>query len=148
MILDEAHQLTDEASNALLKTLEEPPEHVVFILATTRAEDLVDTINRARSFFIFARSRSRKSPAKSNASPRPKISRSIPAPSPCWRAPPKAALRDGLSLLEQAIAYCGDAITDTQVRELLGVVAESVLDDLVGAIAAQSAERALASFTA
>ena len=44
VILDEAHQLTDEASNALLKTLEEPPERVVFILATTQAEDLADTI--------------------------------------------------------------------------------------------------------
>ena len=55
----------------------------------------------------------------------------------------EGSLRDGLSLLEQAIAYSGDAITDTQVRELLGVVAESVLDELVGAIAAQSAERAL-----
>ena len=55
----------------------------------------------------------------------------------------EGSLRDGLSLLEQAIAYCGDEITDAQVRELLGVVAESVLDDLVEAIAAQSAERAL-----
>ena len=55
----------------------------------------------------------------------------------------EGSLRDGLSLLEQAIAYAGDTITDAQVRELLGVVAESVLDDLVEAIAAQSAERAL-----
>jgi len=55
----------------------------------------------------------------------------------------EGSLRDGLSLLEQAIAYSGDAITDAQVRELLGVVAESVLDDLVEAIATQSAERAL-----
>ena len=52
-------------------------------------------------------------------------------------------MRDGLSLLEQAISYCGDAITDVQVRELLGVVAESILDDLVEAIAQESAERAL-----
>ena len=52
-------------------------------------------------------------------------------------------MRDGLSLLEQAIAYAGETITDAQVRELLGVVAESVLDSLVEAIAAQSAERAL-----
>src|SRR6202046_2684209 len=55
----------------------------------------------------------------------------------------EGSLRDGLSLLEQAIAYSGDEITDTQVRELLGVVAESVLDELVEAIATQSAERAL-----
>jgi DNA polymerase-3 subunit gamma/tau len=55
----------------------------------------------------------------------------------------EGSLRDGLSLLEQAMAYAGDAISDAQVRELLGVVAESVLDDLVAAIAAQSSERAL-----
>ncbi|MGH9496287.1 MAG: hypothetical protein ACRD3B_14910, partial [Candidatus Sulfotelmatobacter sp.] len=55
----------------------------------------------------------------------------------------EGSLRDGLSLLEQAIAYSGDAITDAQVRELLGVVAESVLDELVVAIETQSAERAL-----
>ncbi|HKN60293.1 MAG TPA: hypothetical protein VJW93_03900, partial [Candidatus Acidoferrales bacterium] len=55
----------------------------------------------------------------------------------------EGSLRDGLSLLEQAIAYSGDDITDAQVRELLGVVAESVLDELVEAIEAQSAERAL-----
>ena len=55
VILDEAHQLTDEASNALLKTLEEPPERVVFILATTRAEDLVGDHQVARSTFSISR---------------------------------------------------------------------------------------------
>src|SRR5574340_1530082 len=53
VILDEAHQLTDEASNALLKTLEEPPDRVVFILATTQPEDLVDTIKSRAQLFQF-----------------------------------------------------------------------------------------------
>src|SRR6202046_1914768 len=53
VILDEAHQLTDEASNALLKTLEEPPDKVIFILATTQAEDLVDTIKSRAQLFQF-----------------------------------------------------------------------------------------------
>ena len=53
VILDEAHQLTDEASNALLKTLEEPPDKVVFILATTQPEDLVDTIKSRAQLFQF-----------------------------------------------------------------------------------------------
>src|ERR1700691_2048915 len=53
VILDEAHQLTDEASNALLKTLEEPPEGVIFILATTQAEDLADTIKSRAQLFQF-----------------------------------------------------------------------------------------------
>ncbi len=55
----------------------------------------------------------------------------------------EGSLRDSLSLLEQAIAYCGDKITDTQVRELLGVVAESVLDELMNAIGNQSTEQGL-----
>src|SRR5271170_6981713 len=53
VILDEAHQLTAEASNALLKTLEEPPEGVVFILATTRAEELSETIKSRAQLFQF-----------------------------------------------------------------------------------------------
>src|SRR6185437_10025245 len=53
VILDEAHQLTDDASNALLKTLEEPPERVVFILATTAPEDLPETIKSRAQLFQF-----------------------------------------------------------------------------------------------
>ncbi len=53
VILDEAHMLTDEASNALLKTLEEPPDRVIFIMATTRAEELVETIRSRSQHFHF-----------------------------------------------------------------------------------------------
>jgi DNA polymerase III subunit gamma/tau len=143
VILDEAHQLTDEASNALLKTLEEPPERVVFILATTRSEDLVETIKSRAQLFQF-----RALTFKEIAGEIERIAKSenlkidTGAVAVLARAA-EGSLRDGLSLLEQAIAYSGDDITDTQVRELLGVVAESVLDDLVEAIATQSAERAL-----
>ena len=143
VILDEAHQLTDEASNALLKTLEEPPEHVVFILATTRAEDLVETIKSRAQLFQF-----RALTFQEIASEIERITKAegltidSGAVSVLARAA-EGSLRDGLSLLEQAIAYSGDSISDTQVRELLGVVAESVLDELVAAIAEQSAERAL-----
>jgi len=143
VILDEAHQLTDEASNALLKTLEEPPERVVFILATTRSEDLVETIKSRAQLFNF-----RSLTFKEIAGEIERIAESenLKIDSGAVAVLARAAegsLRDGLSLLEQAIAYSGDEITDTQVRELLGVVAESVLDELVEAIAGQSAERAL-----
>jgi DNA polymerase III subunit gamma/tau len=143
VILDEAHQLTDEASNALLKTLEEPPERVVFILATTRSEDLVETIKSRAQLFNF-----RSLTFKEIAGEIERIAKSenLKIDSGAVAVLARAAegsLRDGLSLLEQAIAYSGDEITDTQVRELLGVVAESVLDELVEAIATQSAERAL-----
>jgi DNA polymerase-3 subunit gamma/tau len=69
VILDEAHQLTDEASNALLKTLEEPPERVVFILATTQAEDLADTI-KSRAHVQRDRGRNRAHHARRKTSDR------------------------------------------------------------------------------
>src|SRR5450631_3887452 len=53
VILDEAHMLTTEASNALLKTLEEPPDKVIFVMATTQPEDLVDTIRSRSQHFHF-----------------------------------------------------------------------------------------------
>jgi DNA polymerase III subunit gamma/tau len=143
VILDEAHQLTDEASNALLKTLEEPPERVVFILATTRAEDLVETIKSRAQLFQF---RSLTFLEISAQIERIVKAENLKIDSGAVAVLARAAegsLRDGLSLLEQAMAYAGDEISDAQVRELLGVVSESVLDDLVEAIASQSAELAL-----
>jgi DNA polymerase III subunit gamma/tau len=143
VILDEAHQLTDEASNALLKTLEEPPERVVFILATTQSEDLADTIKSRAQLFQF-RALTFKEIAEEieRIAREEKLQIETGAVAVLARAA-EGSLRDGLSLLEQAISYSEDTVTDAQVRELLGVVAENVLDDLVQAISTQSAERAL-----
>jgi DNA polymerase III subunit gamma/tau len=143
VILDEAHQLTDEASNALLKTLEEPPDRVIFILATTQPEDLAETIkSRAQLFQFRSLSFSEIADVIRRVAKEEKLQIDDGAVAVLARAA-EGSLRDGLSLLEQAIAYCGNNITDAQVRELLGVVAESVLDELVQAIEAQSAERIL-----
>jgi len=143
VILDEAHQLTDEASNALLKTLEEPPERVIFILATTRAEDLVETIKSRAQLFQFRSLTFKEIAGEIERITKAENLKIEPGAVAVLARAAEGSLRDGLSLLEQAIAYSGDEITDAQVRELLGVVAESVLDDLVEAIATQSAERAL-----
>lgn len=143
VILDEAHQLTDEASNALLKTLEEPPDSVVFVLATTQPEALADTIkSRAQLFQFRSLTFQEIASAIERIVKAENLSIEVGAVAVIARAA-EGSLRDGLSLVEQAIAYSGDTITDAQVRELLGVVAESVLDELVGAIEMQSAERAL-----
>ena len=143
VILDEAHQLTDEASNALLKTLEEPPERVVFILATTRAEDLAETIKSRAQLFQF------------RALTFQEIAGEIERDRQSGKSDDRAGRGGGagarggrqlarrLSLLEQAIAYGGDAITDTAGARTAGRGGESVLDDLVEAIRSQSAERAL-----
>ncbi|MGC2332242.1 MAG: DNA polymerase III subunit gamma/tau, partial [Candidatus Acidiferrales bacterium] len=143
VILDEAHQLTDEASNALLKTLEEPPERVVFILATTRAEDLVETIKSRAQLFQFRSLTFQEIAGEIERIAKAENRRIDSGAVAVLVRAAEGSMRDGLSLLEQVIAYAGETITDAQVRELLGVVAESVLDGLVEAIASQSAERAL-----
>jgi DNA polymerase-3 subunit gamma/tau len=143
VILDEAHQLTDEASNALLKTLEEPPERVVFILATTRAEDLVETIKSRAQLFQFRALSFKEISEEIERIAREENLTIEPGAVAVLARAAEGSLRDGLSLLEQAISYSDDAITDAKVRELLGVVAESVLDNLVDAISHQSAELAL-----
>jgi DNA polymerase-3 subunit gamma/tau len=143
VILDEAHMLTGEASNALLKTLEEPPPGVVFVLATTQPQDLEDTIrSRAQHFHFRALSFQEISDRIAEIARAEKLEIEPGALAVIARAA-EGSVRDGLSVLEQAIAYCGTRLTDAQVRELLGVVAEEALDELLNAIASQSAEKAL-----
>jgi DNA polymerase-3 subunit gamma/tau len=144
VILDEAHMLTDEASNALLKTLEEPPEKVVFIMATTQPEDLVDTIrSRSQHFHFRALSFGEIAEALQGIASKEGL-RIEPGAIAVMARTADGSLRDALSLIEQARAYCGDAITEAQVRELLGVVPAEVLDELVAAIETRSTERGLA----
>jgi DNA polymerase-3 subunit gamma/tau len=144
VILDEAHMLTDEASNALLKTLEEPPDKVIFVMATTEPENLADTIrSRSQHFHFRALSFAEISDALVEICVKESLTAEPGAIGVMARAA-EGSLRDGLSLLEQARAYCGSNITDAQVRELLGVVPGEILDELTGAIEERSAERVLA----
>jgi DNA polymerase III subunit gamma/tau len=143
VILDEAHQLTDEASNALLKTLEEPPDRVIFVMATTQPEDLVDTIkSRSQHFHFRALSFQEISDTLQKVAKNEKLEIEPGALAVLARAA-EGSVRDGLSLLEQAMAFCGKQIGDAAVRQLMGVVAEETLDELMGAIETHSAERAL-----
>src|SRR6202166_1716255 len=144
VILDEAHMLTPEASNALLKTLEEPPDKVIFVLATTQPEDLEETIrSRSQHFHFRALSFAEIVDALEQICVKENLTAEPGALVVMARAA-EGSLRDALSLLEQARAYCGTTITDTQVGELLGVVPEEILEELTGAIEARSAERVLA----
>src|ERR1700693_5908710 len=134
VILDEAHQLTDEASNALLKTLEEPPEKVVFVMATTQPEDLEETIrSRSQHFHFRALSFAEINEALGGIAKREGLQADEGALAVMARSA-DGSLRDALSLLEQARSYSGTAITEAQVRTFLGVVSAEVLDELVGAI--------------
>lgn len=143
VILDEAHMLTGEASNALLKTLEEPPERVIFVMATTQPEDLEDTIrSRAQHFHFRALTFNEITSRLQYIAEKENLKIDDGALSVMARMA-EGSMRDALSLLEQARAYCGDDIHDEPVRNLLGVVPEDALHELVEAIAGQSAERAL-----
>src|ERR1700691_3939362 len=111
VILDEAHMLTKEASNALLKTLEEPPEKVVFVMATTQPEDLADTIrSRSQHFHFRALSFAEISSALEEICVKESLIAEPGAIAVMARAA-EGSLRDGLSLPEQARAYCGSNIT-------------------------------------
>jgi DNA polymerase-3 subunit gamma/tau len=143
IILDEAHMLTDEASNALLKTLEEPPDRVIFVMATTQPEDLAETIrSRSQHFHFRALSFMEISDALAAIAKKESLDAEPAALAVMARAA-EGSLRDALSLLEQARAFCGTKITDTAVRELLGVVPEEALGEMVAAIEQHSAEKAL-----
>ncbi len=143
VILDEAHMLTEEASNALLKTLEEPPDKVIFVMATTEPESLAETIrSRSQHFHFRALSFQETVAALQHIAEKETLQVEAAALAVMARAA-EGSLRDALSLLEQARAYCGSTIADQQVRELLGVVPEEVLDALIQAVHVRSAERVL-----
>lgn len=143
VILDEAHMLTGEASNALLKTLEEPPDRVVFVMATTQPEDLADTIRSRSQHFHFRALTFAEITGRLEEIAKKENLKIEPGALAVIARMAEGSLRDALSLLEQARAYCGEVIPDKEVRELLGVVPEDSLNELVEAIAEGSAERAL-----
>src|SRR5262249_9473760 len=143
VILDEAHMLTGEASNALLKTLEEPPDRVIFVMATTEPENLVDTIRSRSQHFHFRALTFAEITSRLQFIAKEEQLQIEPGALAVLARMAEGSLRDALSLLEQARAYCGDKIADKDVRELLGVVPEDALHELIGSIAAGSADRAL-----
>jgi len=143
VILDEAHMLTGEASNALLKTLEEPPDRVIFVMATTEPENLVDTIRSRSQHFHFRALTFAEIAGRLEEIAKKEDLKIEPGAMAVIARMAEGSLRDALSLLEQARAYCGDTIADKDVRELLGVVPDDALEELVGAISSGSADRAL-----
>jgi len=143
-IIDESHMLTTEAFNALLKTLEEPPPRILFVLATTEPHKIPPTIHsRCQSFHFRSISFPQILAVLERVAQEEKIQLEPEALAVMTRAA-EGSLRDALSILDQAMAYCGKQITASQVRELLGVVSQEALDRLLAAVAEQSAEKVLA----
>ncbi|MGD0794764.1 MAG: DNA polymerase III subunit gamma/tau [Dehalococcoidales bacterium] len=130
-IIDEVHMLTKEASNALLKTLEEPPPHVVFILATTEAHKLLPTILSRCQRFDFHRHTLAN---MVNALSRVCQSEGIKIDSEALKLIARAAtgsLRDALNLLQQLNTYYGNDIKLPQVQAMLGISGDQRARELV-----------------
>src|ERR1700684_209421 len=139
-ILDEAHQITDAAFNALLKTLEEPPGHVVFMLATTQPEDIPQTIRSRCQHFSFRAVRFEDIMGQL----RDIVTKEkIPADDDALALLAEAgdgSLRDALSILDQAIASTSEHLTLDAVRSLIGSAPAAALETVMQAVAEASSE--------
>lgn len=142
-ILDEAHQITDAAFNALLKTLEEPPSHVIFMLATTQPEDIPQTIRSRCQHFSFHAVRFEEILGQlRDLAAREQIEADEDALALLSEAG-DGSMRDALSILDQAIASSIGRLTAESVRELVGAAPSGVMEDIMLAISNNSSEDAL-----
>jgi DNA polymerase III subunit gamma/tau len=142
-ILDEAHQITDAAFNALLKTLEEPPGHVVFMLATTQPEDIPQTIrSRCQHFSFRAVGFEEILNQLKDLAGRENIEADEDALALLAEAG-DGSMRDALSILDQAIASSSGRLTAEQVRDLAGAAPSGVLEEVMQAVAQGSSETVL-----
>jgi DNA polymerase-3 subunit gamma/tau len=142
-ILDEAHQITDAAFNALLKTLEEPPGHVVFMLATTQPEDIPQTIRSRCQHFSFRAVRFEQILGQlRELSGREKIEADEDALALLAEAG-DGSMRDALSILDQAIASSGGRLTAEAVRQLVGTAPAGVLEEVMQAVARSASDEVL-----
>ncbi|MGB8008069.1 MAG: DNA polymerase III subunit gamma/tau, partial [Terriglobales bacterium] len=142
-ILDEAHQITDAAFNALLKTLEEPPSHVIFMMATTQPEDIPQTIRSRCQHFSYramkfedVMAQLRDIVTKEN----------IPADEDALALLTEAgdgSMRDALSILDQAIASNPGRLTADSVRSLIGSAPAAALETVMHAVSESSSEKIL-----
>ncbi|GAA8299153.1 DNA polymerase III subunit gamma/tau [Helicobacter pylori] len=146
-IIDEVHMFTTEAFNALLKTLEEPPSHVKFLLATTDALKLPATILSRTQHFRF-----KKIPENSVIShlktilEKEQVSYESSALEKLAHSG-QGSLRDTITLLEQAINYCDNAITESKVAAMLGAIDRSVLEDFFQSLMNQDEARLKERYT-
>jgi len=133
-IIDEVHMLTKEASNALLKTLEEPPPHVVFVLATTEVQKLLPTIlSRCQRFDFHRYSMTDVVNLLSRVCKGEGITAEPEALKLVARAG-TGSMRDSLNLLQQLNSYYGNNITLSQAQALLGISADRRSRELMGHI--------------
>lgn len=142
-ILDEAHQITDAAFNALLKTLEEPPPHIIFMMATTQAEDIPQTIRSRCQHFSFHAVKFDEIVAQLSAIAAKENIQTDDEALAVLAEAGDGSMRDALSIMDQAIACCGTKLSGELVRGLVGNVGSEVFEDLMGTVERSSSEDAL-----
>ena len=142
-ILDEAHQITDAAFNALLKTLEEPPGHVVFMLATTQPEDIPQTIRSRCQHFSFRAVRFEEILGQlKDLVAREHLEADEDALALVAEGG-DGSIRDALSILDQAIASSSGRLSLDEVRQLVGAAPSGVLEQIMQSVAQSSSEDVL-----
>jgi len=142
-ILDEAHQITDAAFNALLKTLEEPPGHIVFMMATTQPEDIPQTIRSRCQHFSFHAVRFDDIVAQLRDIAKQEKIKADDEALALLAEVGDGSMRDALSIMDQAIACCGNTLSGDVVRGLVGTVASDILENVMDAVARNSSEDVL-----
>ena len=137
-MIDEVHMLTKEAFNAMLKTLEEPPAHVKFILATTDPQKVpVTVLSRCLQFNLRQMASTTISEHLQNVLGQENIAFEPAAISLISRAA-AGSMRDALSLTDQAIAYGNQTVNEAEVRSMLGAIDQSYLVDILYALQANN----------
>lgn len=142
-ILDEAHQITDAAFNALLKTLEEPPDHIVFMLATTQPEDIPQTIRSRCQHFSFRAVKFDDIVGQlRDLVGREKIEADDDALALLAEGG-DGSMRDALSILDQAIASSTGKVTADSVRSLVGAAPAHILEQVMQAVSESQSDEIL-----
>ncbi len=142
-IIDEAHQITNEAFNALLKTLEEPPEWVVFVLCTTESHKIPATIASRCQQFSFRSVSFDEIIARMEWICQQEGIEAEPDALAVLAQAGEGSVRDSLSALDQAIACCGGKLTATEIRALLGACSLETLDQVTTALKDSNSQRML-----
>ncbi|HKD17778.1 MAG TPA: DNA polymerase III subunit gamma/tau [Thermoanaerobaculia bacterium] len=143
-IIDEVHMLTNEAFNALLKTLEEPPAHTKFILASTELHKIPATIvSRCQRFAFRALTVKEVAAQLSKVAKAEKIS-ATPGALRLLAGAAEGSLRDALSLLDQAATLSGGTVDETRCQEILALVDPGLLEGMYSAIAGGDRASAIA----
>src|SRR5512133_1952798 len=147
-VVDEVHMLSQGAFNALLKTLEEPPPHVKFVLATTDVHKVPETIVSRCQRFDFRRLTLQQIAAQLTKVAASEGMRLSPAALALVARAAEGGMRDALSILDQVRAACGEAPTDAEVAESLGAVDTAAVSRLCGALVARDGAAVLSEIAA